>query len=87
MVKNESFLGHIIKLLILKSIYKYLRISMSFKYLDDLVLMNGPVKFQVILFSGHQNCVVVVSVGKLLYFMIFHEQFLVVLSCTGYVGV
>ncbi len=60
---------------------------MSFEHLDDLVVVDGPVQDEVALFSGDKNGVLMVGVGELLDFVIFHEEFFEDLTCACVVNV
>ncbi len=46
---------------------------MSFEHLDDFVVVDGPVQDEVVFFGGDKNGVLMVGVGELLDFVIFHE--------------
>ncbi len=46
---------------------------MSFEHLDDLVVVDGPVQDEVVLFGGDENGVLMVGMRELLDFVIFHE--------------
>ena len=47
-------------------------VSVSSEHLDDLILMDGPVQYQMILLGGHENRIGVMCMTDLFNLMNFH---------------